>query len=326
MMATTSQPTILITGGTGFAGSHLVEHLQSVGYRDIHVTTIGAKTDAHGSNGLESHQIHTLNLLDRPAVQELLQTLQPDYIYHLAAMAEVGSSFSAAEKTILNNTVIQLNMLEAVRECSAQSRLLIIGTGQEYDVLSPSFKADPKPLSEESPLGPSNPYAVSKVAQDLLGLAYYYSYQLNLVRVRPFNHIGERQSPQFAISHFAKQIAEAETGKSTSIKVGNLTAIRDFTDVKDIVKAYRLVIEEGQVGQVYNIGSGQGYSMQELLDQLIDQAKVGISVETDPTMFRPVDMPVIIADNTKIKSLGWEPSIPMADTLKRVLEYWREHP
>lgn len=320
------QPTILITGGTGFAGSHLVEHLLDFGYTDIHVTTMGTKRDLSSTSALPADHIHQLDLLDKAAVETLIKRLKPDQLYHLAAMSEVASSFEQAEKTFLNNVLLQLYLLEALRAFSPETRILVVGTGQEYDVLSTDFQANPHPLTESEPLGPNNPYAVSKVTQDLLGLGFFYSYQLPVIRVRPFNHIGERQSPQFAVSHFAKQIAEAEVGASNTIKVGNLKAVRDFTDVKDIVRAYRIVMEEGKVGEVYNIGSAQGYTLQEILDQLIGLAKVEIKISHDSKLFRPVDMPFIIADNTKIRNLGWEPSIPLAETIARVLEYWRHHP
>jgi len=321
-----SLPKVLITGGTGFAGSHLVEHLLDLESSEVHITTTGTKPKSTPPSLLPATQIHTLDLLDRAAVEELLKTLQPDHIYHLVAMAEVGSSFATAEKIIVSNTVTQLNLLEAIRQHSPQSRVLVVGSAQEYDVFSPEFKANPQPLAETAPLGPSNPYAVSKVTQDLLALSYYYSYHLDIVRVRPFNHIGERQSPQFAVAHFAQQIAQAELGILDTIKVGNLSAVRDFTDVKDVVKAYRLLMERGQAGEVYNLGSGQGYTMEEMLDSLLALAKVPIRVVTDPAAVRPVDMPYIIADTTKLNNLGWTPGIPMAETIARVLEYWRHHP
>lgn len=320
------KPIILITGGTGFAGSHLVEHLLDLHAGEVHVTTIGAPQEASTHLALPLNQVHTVNLVDREEVNQLLIKVKPDQIYHLAAMAVVGTSFETAEKTIVDNILIQLHMLDAIKEHAPKSRVLIVGSGQEYDVFSAEFKANPQPFTEHASLGPANPYGVSKVAQDLLGLSYHYSFDLDVVRVRPFNHIGERQSPQFAVSHFAQQIAQAELGMFDTIKVGNLSAIRDFTDVKDIAKGYRILMERGVAGEVYNLGSGQGHTMQEMLDQLIELAKVPIKVEVDSDMLRPVDLPLIVADITKIKELGWTPGIPMAQTLARVLEYWRQHP
>jgi len=313
---------LLITGGTGFAGSHLVEWLLELGQTNIHVTAMSA-----GHNYLQSllpaDHIHAVDLTDSVATATLIQQLQPAAIYHLAALSEVGLSFEAAEKTITNNTLLQFNVLESVRVHSPNSRILIVGSAQEYDLLQlPKVGSIPK-VNELQPLGPANPYAVSKVTQDLMGLSYFYAYDLDIVRTRPFNHTGERQSPLFAIPAFALQIAKVEKGLQSEIAVGNLEAIRDFTDVKDVVKAYHIVMTQGKAGDVYNIGSGQGHSLQEVLDRLIGLATTPIKVVTDPDKIRPLDVPVIIADNSKLAGLGWQPTIPLTETLTRVLQYWR---
>lgn len=311
--------TILITGGSGFAGSHLAEHLLQTGHNNIHITSFRPTTDKTDEL-LPSDHIHQLDLNRGEDVTTLLKKLKPTQIYHLAAIAETGSSFAQAEATLINNTVLQLNVLEAVRQHSPKTRVVCIGSGQEYDF---NRITDHQPVSETHPLGPANPYAVSKVTQDLLALSYFYSYNLDLVRTRPFNHLGERQSPQFAVPAFARQIALIEKDQEKELKVGNLQAIRDFTDVKDVVRAYALLMEQGQAGEVYNIGSGHGVSMKEVLTQLIALATVPIVVTEDPTKLRPIDTPVIVADANKIKQLGWQPSISLNDSLKRVLMYWR---
>lgn len=333
------ESSILVTGGTGFAGSHLVERLVTLGFTNIHVTSFGSK-NSHVHSLLSENNIHKVNLTDKNDVFDLINKIKPEQIYHLAAISEVGKSFDEASKIINNNISLQLNILEAIKEIVPKSRLLIVGSALEYDLTNPKLKLKNKKISEDFKLGPANPYGVSKVAQDLLGLSYHYSYNLDIVRVRPFNHIGERQAPGFVVSDFAKQIvgskvenplthstssaqASLRVDSACRIKVGNLKAIRDFTDVKDVVKAYILVMQNGKAGEVYNIGSGVGYSMKEILNMLIKLSGSNVKVIVDKEKFRPLDVPKIIADNRKIASLGWETSIPIEETLIRVLDYWR---
>ena len=317
MTATT--PTVLITGGTGFAGSHLVEHLLELGFTNIHVTQYSDKP-GHLANLLPADHFHQLNLTDQAATLELLERLKPDHIYHLASLAAVGSSFENTKQVLDNNIQLQLNLLAAVKDVVSAAKVLIVGSAMEYDF----FQTSEGVATETTPLGPVSPYAVSKVMQDLLGYSYFRSYGLNIIRVRPFNHLGERQSPDFVVSAFAKQIAAIEKQQQEKLMVGNLEAVRDFTDVKDIVKAYALLMDQGQVGEVYNLGSGRGYSIQEVLELLIEQSTVPITIEKDPERMRPADIPATIADISKISQLGWQPAIPLAETLTRVLAYWRE--
>ncbi|MEK7499376.1 MAG: GDP-mannose 4,6-dehydratase, partial [Patescibacteria group bacterium] len=233
---------ILVTGASGFAGSHLVEALKAVGQSDIYGTAYG--NSGYLATLLPQDHIIKVNLTDAEATSTLVEKVQPDQIYHLAAFAFVGESFDRAAELMQNNVTLQLNMLEAVRKHTPKAKLLVIGSAEEYG-LSTDKK---EKINEDHPLQPVNPYAVSKIAQDLLGYSYQVSYGLNILRVRPFNHIGERQTPDFAIPAFAKQIVEVEQGKSNSLKVGNLDGVRDFTDVKDMVRAYITVIEKGKVG------------------------------------------------------------------------------
>ena len=323
-MIDSTQPSILITGGTGFAGSHLVEALLAQGQQNIHVTTTSLKP-SFVSTLLPESSFHQLNLIDRDATFRLIQELQPAQIYHLAALAEVGSSFDKTQEIIQDNTQLQLNLLEAVRECCPQTKILVVGSGMEYDLIqNPALQADKAhQISEQDPLGPVSPYAVSKVLQDLLALSYHYSYDLKVIRVRPFNHIGERQSPNFVVASFAQQIVKIERGQQDKIQVGNLAAIRDFTDVKDMVKAYILAMNQGKVGDVFNIGSGVGQSIERILSLLCEQANVHIQVEVDENRIRPLDIPVAIANNRKITALGWEPTTPIENTLARIVNYWR---
>lgn len=324
--------TILITGGSGFAGSHLVDHLLLKGFlvSQIHITQYGSSASQETTPNiiqLPAENIHTIDLTDEQETQSLFQRVNPTQVYHLAALAAVGSSFTSPSKVLLLNTQLQINVLEAIKTHCPNARTLIIGSAQEYD-----FTAKPpiSPVDEEHPLGPANPYGVSKVDQDLLGLSYFYSYGIPVIRARPFNHIGERQTTDFAVAAFAKQIADLEKKASTesdfkpSIQVGNLSAVRDFTDVKDMVTAYSILMEKGLPGEVYNIGSGSGTKMHDILEMLLGLSELQIRIVVDQAKLRPIDTPQIVANASKIRKLGWQPSIPLHETVQRIIHYWRE--
>lgn len=324
---------ILITGGTGFAGSHLVEELLSRGYTKVYVTSFGSTT-SYVHELLPAEQIISVDLTNKDATFDLIKNLQPAWIFHLASIAIVSYSFEKAANVFQNNIGLQLNLLEGVKVHAPNARVLVVGSGMEYGMmenrenasLASSAHLDEiqyPTLDEHAALNPTSNYAVSKITQDLLGLSYVYSYQLDVVRARPFNHIGERQTADFAIPAFASQIAKIERGEQDKISVGNLEAVRDFTDVKDVVKAYILLLEKGIEGEVYNIGSGKGYTMQSILAKMCSAASVPINVEIDQARYRPVDVPVAVANIKKIKAIGWTPSIPLEDTLQRVLKEWR---
>lgn len=315
-----SEPKVLITGGTGFVGSHLVEALLAQGVTPHATTASSENTYIHTL--LPEDHIHTIDLTQPAEVSELLTTLLPTQVYHLAALAAVGSSFEQMESIFENNLRLQLVLLEHLKKHIPEARVLIVGSGLEYDPYVVN-QTEHNTLSETSPLGPVSPYAVSKVFQDLLALSYHYSYNLQVVRARPFNHIGERQSPDFAISAFAKQIVAIERGEQTEIKVGDLSSTRDISDVKDIVRAYILLMQEGKVGEVYNLGSGRGHTMQQLLDQLIELSQATVKVTVDQSRIRPNDPKYLVADISKIKALGWSCEIPIKESLERVIQYWR---
>ena len=315
---------ILITGGTGFAGSHLVEHLLANPTDEaqiLHVTHFGNRLPKmFDSFGVD--QVHRVDLQNAQLVHDLLQAVQPTEIYHLAAIASVASSYSRAALVIQNNTSVQLNLLESMQRFAPEARLLVIGSAEEYGISLPNEL----PITEEHPLRPINPYAVSKVTQDLLAYSYFISSKLNIVRVRPFNHTGERQTTDFVIPSFISQIVKIERAEQTRLYVGNLDVKRDISDVKDVVAAYQVVMEKGDAGAVYNIGSGQSVSMRDVLDTLVSMATIPIDIQVDEAKVRPMDIPDMVADISKMKEIGWIPMIERDETLKRVLHWWRAQP
>ena len=307
---------ILITGGTGFAASHLLEALLEKGETDIHLTAYKDAGD-FARRLVPTENIHQLNLSDYQATTNLMQEVMPDQIYHLASLANVGSSFENHQFIMDMHTHLQLNLLEAMRNFAPQARLLHVSTALVY-------RSSDRALDEDATLGPDNPYALSKLTQDMMAYSFHRFAKLDVVRVRPFNHIGERQTAGFVVADLAKSIVEIEKGLSSELKVGNLDSVRDFSDVKDIVQAYILLMHQGQNGEVYNVGSGQGYSIQQILQLLVSKAKVKIPISVDPAKIRPVDLNYLVCDNEKIAGLGWQAKYQLTDTLERILQYWRE--
>lgn len=310
----------LITGISGFVGSHLAEYLLQNRPWSVAGTVYGPTDNiAHIQDRLD---LEPLELSDLDAVVHLLEQVKPDYIFHLAAQPVVHLSRKDPWFTLSNNIRAQLNILEAVLRAKVKARILVVGSSEEYGLVYP----DEVPVHESQPFRPMSPYAVSKIAQDMLGLQYFLSEGLDVVRVRPFNHIGPRQRLGFVVPDFAKQIAEAEAGLCAPvIRVGNLRAKRDFSDVRDVVRAYVLLMEKGESGEVYNVGSGQAHEVQELLDVLLSLARVRIRVEQDPERMRPSDIPAVVADYTRLRECtGWEPAIPFEQSLLDVLDYWRQ--
>ncbi|MFH1966911.1 MAG: GDP-mannose 4,6-dehydratase [Patescibacteria group bacterium] len=308
---------VLITGGTGFVGNHLTELLLKSTELEIHATSFGSQIS---QVNLPASQVRQIDLTDFLATKQLLTQLQPDQIYHLAAITTASNSFAHASKILLNNVELQLNFFQVLTELKSQARILVVGSADEYGLSQPGEL----PITEEHPLRPINPYAVSKIAQDMLAYAYGQAQKLDVIRARPFNHIGPGQVGDFAVSAFAKQIALIEVGKQNELLVGNLKAKRDFSDVEDVVKAYQLLMSKGEPGQVYNIGSGQSVSMEWILNELIALAKVKIEVREDPARLRSSDTPEMVADISKITELGFKIQVPLKQSLARVLDYWRK--
>jgi GDP-4-dehydro-6-deoxy-D-mannose reductase len=310
----------LITGISGFVGSHLVEHLLETTDWEVAGTVFGPYgniADLCGQLELYPAELSRLDVMTF-----ILEQARPDIIFHLAAQPLVSVSRRDPWGTLETNIRMQLNVLEGVARVKPDCRVLVVGSSEEYGLVS----AEDMPVDEDTPLRPLSPYALSKVAQDLMGLQYYLTQKLHVVRARPFNHIGPRQRVGFVAPDFASQIAAAEQGRQTpTIEVGNLAARRDFCDVRDVVRAYSLLITQGEPGQVYNIGAGESHSVQELLDTLLAMSRVPIEVRQDPDRMRPSDMPDIVCDTTRIRELtGWQATIPFEQSLQDILLYWRE--
>jgi len=311
----------LITGVTGFAGSHLAEYL--VAHTDFEVW--GTDISSNDRNIAEIRQdIHFVegDISEPEVVSTILTQAQPDYVFHLAAQAFVPLSWRDPWQTIANNIRAQLNILQTLANSGVKPRVLTVGSADEYGMITP----DELPITEATPLRPYSPYAVSKIAQDMLGYQYYVSHDLPVVRVRPFNHIGPRQSPAFVTSDFAKQIAEIEAGlQEPEIHVGNLDAKRDFTDVRDMVRGYYLALERGEIGNVYNLAAERAYSIRQLLDMFLAMSEIEIEVVPDAARLRPSDVPVVLGDCSKFRQrTGWQASIRLQESLGDILDYWRE--
>ena len=312
----------LITGITGFVGSHLAEYLLSLGEHEIFGIYRWRSRMENISHLLNKVSLLECDLKDAVSTREVIRKIRPDGIFHLAAQSYVPMSWIAPQETLTTNIISQLNIFEAVRAENLDCRIQIAGSSEEYGKVFP----DEVPIKETNPLRPLSPYGVSKVAQDLLGYQYFMSYGMKIVRTRAFNHEGPRRGEVFVTSNFCKQIAEIEKGKREPVVyVGNLEAVRDFTDVRDTVRAYYLVLTKGKPGEVYNICTGKGYKIKEILDILLSLTKVKVEVRVDPKRLRPSDVTLLLGDPTKIKNeLGWEPKIPIEKTLKDLLDYWRE--
>jgi GDP-4-dehydro-6-deoxy-D-mannose reductase len=310
---------VLITGASGFVGYHIAAHLHPTQPDTVlHGTVLDTTQTLHPAYT----QSYEIDLRDANAVQEMLREAQPDAIYHLAAQAFVPRSFEDPWETLENNIRSQLNIIEGCLALDMRPRMLIISSAEVYGAVN----SDQMPMDENTPLRPTNPYSVSKVTQDMMGLQYYLSHQLPIMRARAFNHIGPGQSVRFVAPAFANQIALIEANQQKPfIYVGNLEAKRDFTDVRDIVRAYALIIEKGQAGQAYNVASNKAYSIQYLLDTLLSYSEIDIDIRVDEKRLRPVDVPEIRGDTRKLhQDTGWQPTLTFEETLRDVLDDCRQ--
>jgi GDP-4-dehydro-6-deoxy-D-mannose reductase len=313
----------LITGITGFAGSHLAEYLLAE-HPDVEVYgTYRWRSRMDNVEHLRSRvKLLEADLRDYTSMQGALERSRPDVIFHLAAQSFVPSSWSAPNETLTTNIAGQTNLFEAIRALKLDPVVQIACSSEQYGLVLPGET----PIKETNPLRPLSPYAVSKVAQDYLGYQYFQSYGLKVVRTRGFNHTGPRRGQVFVTSNFCSQVAAIELGlQEPVIRVGNIDAIRDFTDVRDMVRAYWLAVTKAKPGEVYNIATGNGIKIREMLERLIQLAAVEVKIEVDPDRLRPSDVEILIGDASKFRAdTGWEPRISFEQTLNDLLGYWRE--
>ena len=311
----------LITGASGFVGGHLVEHLAALGD-----TIVGLSASGRWPRGLEHldrlARIEAVDLagIDEADLAEILARKQPEAIYHLAAQANPQLSVNDPRGTWALNLGGTLNLLEAVRRSGGKPRVVLVGSGVSYGNPSAEFL----PVSESCPLRPNNPYSASKAAADLLGIQHHLAHGTQVIMARPFNHAGPRQSPTYVLGGLAQQVAQVELGRKPRVEVGNLDIVRDFTDVRDVVRGYRLLIEKGRPGEIYNLGTGRGTRLADALQFLQSRASRPVEVFVDPARVRPVDQPLLIADPSKLRSeTGWEPQYSIEQTLGDMLEGFR---
>lgn len=325
-MPDSSKPVALITGASGFVGRYLARHLldvtdwtlvllsrSNVGVERIHADYASTPDRVAGL---------AADIGNAAAVRDALERSRPTYVFHLAAQTYVQAALEDPATTLQGNIFSTLNVLEAVRSMADPPRMLAVGSSEEYGMVRP----EDNPVDEATELRPNNPYGVSKIASDMLALQYALTYKLPIIRVRSFNHIGAGQSEKFVTASFARQVAMIEAGKQEAVmKVGNLAAQRDFSDVRDIVRAYHLAIIQGQPGEVYNLCSGQATSIQQVLDTLLTYCRVRVRVELDPARLRPADVPLIVGTAVKFRQLsGWQPNISLRQSIADILDYWRD--
>ena len=294
----------LITGGRGFVGNWLAAHLRD---RGDDVVAIDLETD----------------VADQAALDPVVADAAPDAIYHLAARTHVGESWQHPAEVLRVNVLGTAAVLASARQLPTSPTVLVVSSAEVYGVVAPADL----PLTEGSAVAPATPYAASKAAAEQVALQAWRGYGQPVVLVRPFNHVGPAQAPTFAVSAMAKRIVDARRAGATEMAVGTLTSRRDFTDVRDVVQAYRLLVERGVPGTVYNVCSGHDVPISEIADRLLALAGADIRLVTDPDLVRPVDVPVLRGDPTLLEAAtGWKPAIPLEDTLRDVLDYWDAQP
>jgi GDP-4-dehydro-6-deoxy-D-mannose reductase len=318
----------LITGAKGFVGSHLIEFLLTKNFEVFGFDRRMATDENIRQIPRDKFKVIEGDMSDYNSVREAIKLSKPDQIYHLAAQSYVPASWNQPAETLTNNIIGEVNIFEACRELGLKPKIQIACSSEEYGLVKP----EETPIKETNELRPQSPYAVSKIAQDYLGRQYFASYGIPVVITRAFNHTGPRRGEVFVTSNFAKQIAEIEKNafKTQKLKiwnkinVGNLEAKRDFTDVRDMVRAYWMALEFADPGEVYNICSGVAISIREVLETLLSFSKIKVATLEDPTRMRPSDVPLLLGDSSKFRNkTGWKPEISFGTTMSDLLEYWR---
>jgi GDP-4-dehydro-6-deoxy-D-mannose reductase len=312
---------VLVTGITGFAGSHLVDFMLARGGVEVFGLLRWRSRTENIEHFRSQVTLLECDLRDPISTRDAIESVRPEWIFHLAAQSFVPTSWNAPSESLTTNVLGQLHLFEAVRHIGLKPRIQIACSSEEYGLVH----QNELPIQETNPLRPLSPYAVSKVAQDLLGYQFFQSYGTDVVRTRGFNHEGPRRPHVFVASDFAWQISEVEKGRREPvIHVGNLDAKRDFTDVRDMVEGYWLALEKGEPGEVYNLCSGKAYAIREVLDLLLGMTKCKIEVRQDPKRLRPSDVQVLLGDGSKFqRATGWAPRIPFERTLADSLDFWR---
>lgn len=309
----------MIIGAAGFVGGYLINHLKD----DMKWKVYGTKlnTEKIEREGIE---IYNLDILIKEEIIKLFEKVKPDYIFNLAAQSSVSLSWKNPLLTVDINIKGVINILDAVREIDKYNpRIMLIGSSEEYG----NVKEDEIPVKEENNLRPGNIYAVTKVCQNMIGKIYSVAYGMDIVNIRAFNHIGPKQTPLFVVSDFCKQVAEIEKGlREPIIYTGNLETERDFTDVRDIVRAYSALALNGKKGETYNVGSGKTVSIKEILDIILENSTKSIEIRRDEKRYRPIDIPIIEADIEKLKKItDWKPEMLLEESIKEILDYWRKN-
>lgn len=308
--------TCLVTGCGGFIGSHLAEFLLSMDCRVVGTVHRDLTGITHLIDRLD---LKECDITDREAVADVVRETNPDFVFHLAARAQIPASWEDPEGAFRVNVLGTLYLLDALRHVGSRAVIQIAGSSAEYG----SRRPEELPISEICEPRPGSPYAASKTAAVHLGRLYAARYDMHVQCIRPFQFIGPRKYPD-ACSQFARGIVDFERKRSEELRVGNLEAVRDMLDVRDGVRAMWLVAQAGQGGEIYNISAGVGYRVREILKRLLTLAGFDVRIREDPELFRPIDDAAIVGDNAKLRSLGWEPEIPLETTLARILEYWRQ--
>ena len=309
----------MIIGAAGFVGGYLIDHLKD----DMNWEVYGTKLEIEKIERKDI-EVYNLDILEKKEIVKLFERIKPDYIFNLAAQSSVSLSWKNPILTVDINIKGVINILEAVREIKQYNpKIILIGSSEEYG----NVKGDEIPVKEENNLRPGNIYSVTKVCQNMIGKIYSDAYGMDIVNIRAFNHIGPKQAPIFVVSDFCKQVSEIEKGlREPIIYTGNLEAKRDFTDVRDIVRAYSALALNGKKGETYNVGSGKAVSIKEILDIILKNSTKSIEIKRDEKRYRPIDIPIIEADIEKLKEItAWKSEILLEESIKEILDYWRKN-